>query len=324
MPGKRCDQRRRKLIMKEPRIISLIPSATEIIYASGLGKFIVGRTHLCDYPEPANELPVCSSPGNKATGSDEVKNRPEKEILEKSLSVFNIDIEKIRELNPTHIFTQSLFKSYELTAGEVQAFAGNYFNNQDIKIVDLNPRNLDHALADFVKISTSLGYFDAGYKLRISINNRIIPINSKANMLGLKPKVAVIEWIDPLIPVGLWMCDLIELASGKNVFQGQRAQPQVSFQDLLEQDPDKILFAPCGLDLVQTGKQLNKLVRNEGWQDLKAVKNGEVYLVDGKNYFNRPGPRMIDSLELLTEILHPESFECKHKDTGWIRYQTKA
>lgn len=304
--------------MQELRIISLLPSATETVFALGLGEFLVGRSHDCDYPEPATSLPVCSSPRYQTSGNSAEIDRAVEEVLKDAVSIYEIDLEKIKALKPTHIITQSLCKVCAVSTDEIEKLLGEYIHENPVKFIDLNPKSLDHALADFVKIASQLGHFDKGFKLRIAINNAILKINMKANMLGKKPTVAIIEWIDPLMVAGLWMYDLVELAACRNAFPRDEKKQKIEFTELAAKDPEKIIIAPCGFGIDKTQDELAVLKKHPGWKDLRAVKNGEVYLVDGSAYFNRPGPRLLDSLEILAEIIHPEDFPGKHNEKDWI------
>lgn len=304
---------------KDLRIISLLPSATETIYALGLGGYLVGRSHDCNYPEPAKELPVCSSPRFSYTGSSQVINKAVKDVLKDAVSIYNIDLEKIRELSPTHIITQSQCKVCAVSTSEIEKLLGDYVKEQNLKFIDLNPQNLDHALADFVKIAAALSEFDKGFRLRIAINNAVLKINMKANMLGRKPSVAFVEWIDPLMVAGNWMYELIDLAAARNIFPSGEQKQKITVSELLDRDPEKIILSPCGFNIQITLKEYEALKKNEKWNRLQAVKNKEVYVVDGSAYFNRPGPRLLDSLEILTEIVHPDDFERRHDQNSWMR-----
>ncbi|MCF8228356.1 MAG: cobalamin-binding protein [Bacteroidales bacterium] len=305
--------------MSDLRIISLIPSATETVYALGLGKYLVGRSHDCDFPEQAKELPVCSAPRFQSIGKSKEINRAVEDILKEAVSIYNIDLEKIKELKPTHIITQSQCRVCAVSTDEIERLLQEYIRENPVKFIDLNPETLDHALADFVKLSTALGHFDKGFKLRIAINKEMQSISMKANMQGKNISVAVLEWMDPLMVAGHWMHDILELASVKNVCPKKEKKQKISFDELREKDPEKIIIVPCGFEIKKTLQETPALRDNSGWKDLRAVKNSAVYLVDGSAYFNRPGPRLLDSLQILTEILYPGEFEKKHGEKDWIQ-----
>ncbi|MDZ7743161.1 MAG: cobalamin-binding protein [Bacteroidota bacterium] len=305
--------------MSELRIISLIPSATETVYALGLGEYLVGRSHDCDFPEQVKDLPVCSSPRYETNGKSKEINRAVEDVLKDAVSVYNIDLDIIKALKPTHIITQSLCRVCAVSSDEIESLLQEYLRQNPVKFIDLYPQTLDHAMADFVKIATALGYFDKGFRLRIAINKEIQSKSMKANMLGKDLSVAVLEWMDPLMVAGHWMFDLLELASVKNVFPKNENRQKITLEELVERDPDKIIVAPCGFDITQTMKEISVLQQKEDWNKLKAVKNNTVYIVDGSAYFNRPGPRLLDSFEILTEIFYPEDFEKKYTENDFIK-----
>ena len=150
------------------------------------------------------------------------------------------------------------------------------------------------------------------------LTDRVASIAERAAAIRERPRVACIEWIDPLMAAGNWMPELVELASGTSLF-GERGQlsPWLEWQALRDADPDAIVVLPCGFDLARTREELPPLLAQPGWGDLRAVRDGRVYIVDGNQYFNRPGPRIVESLELLAEMLHPERFGTAHRGSAW-------
>lgn len=305
--------------MNNIRIISLIPSATETVFALSLGEYLVGRSHDCDYPEQAAELPVCSSPRYKTTGKSNEINRAVEEVLKDAVSIYNINLDVIKELKPTHIITQSQCRVCAVSTEEIEKLLAEYISENPVKFIDLNPETLDHALADFVKIGSALGHFDKGFKLRIAINIEIQSKNMKANMLGKNLSVAILEWMDPLMVAGHWTFDLLEMASVRNVFPKSENRQKISMGELLDRNPDFILIAPCGYKISQSMKEISVLQEMKGWNDLNAVKNEKVFVIDGSAYFNRPGPRLLDSFEILTEIFYPDDFERKHSENDFVQ-----
>lgn len=304
---------------KEPRIISLLPNATEIIFATGLGKYLVGRSHECKYPEPAQSLPACTETGIKTTSSLEEINQNVQELLKKATSVFKVDIEKIRELQPTHIITQSQCEICSIQTSELENLIGEYLQNENVKIIDVSPQTLDQALADFVKIPNAIGFFNNGFMLRVKIANEIQSIRTKCTQFIPKPKAAVLEWINPMMTAGLWVNDLIEAAAGIPAFANKQTL-QIDFNALEKANPDYIIFAPCGFDIQKTKSELDVLFSDKQFNELRAFKKKNIFIANGSSFFNNPGPRLLESLEILTEILHPEDFKIKHQGDHWINY----
>lgn len=152
------------------------------------------------------------------------------------------------------------------------------------------------------------------------MKERIEAIAARSAGASLRPTVATIEWIEPLMAGGNWMPELVEVVGGKNLFgEAGRHSPWLEFEQLAATDPDVILISPCGFGIERTLEDLPSLTRNPAWQKLSAVRNGRVFIADGNQYFNRPGPRLAESAEILAEILHPELFAFGHEGTGWRR-----
>ena len=150
-------------------------------------------------------------------------------------------------------------------------------------------------------------------------------IEEKARSLATRPRVACIEWIDPLMAGGNWMPELIEMASGENLFgEAGKHSPWMTWEALAAADPDVIFLQPCGFDIPRTLEEMPLLEGHEGWGNLKSVREGGVVIADGNQYFNRPGPRLADSLEILAEVLHPQTFAFGHEGTGWVRFSGAA
>jgi iron complex transport system substrate-binding protein len=187
-------------------------------------------------------------------------------------------------------------------------------------IISLAPYSLADVMADMQRVGVDLGEPERATKLVGALSNRMTTIEQQAAKAGRRPAVGCIEWLEPLMAAGNWMPELVTMAGGENLF-GQAGQhsPTMKFDRLLEKDPDVIVLMPCGFNMDRTAAELDALVRQPGWARLKAVREQQVYLTDGNQYFNRPGPRIVDSLEILAEILHPRIFHFGHEGTGWRR-----
>ena len=313
--------------MYRNRIISLLPSGTEIICALGLKDQLVGRSHECDYPPEVQLLPVCSSPKYHSEGTSEEINREVENILREALSIYNVDVEKIRPLNPTHIITQSQCNVCAVSTDELKEALNEYLSDrggQDgITIVDLTPESIEQVLENVLQIADVLNVQERGNELVNKMKTSFEDIHAKTKELPDKPTVAHIEWIEPIMVAGHWMMTLIEMAGGINCFPDLSRQSRgentrwIKFEDIIAQNPDKIIIAPCGFTIERTLQDMYFLENNPAWKALKAVQNNEVYLCEGNKYFNRPGPRLVDSLEILVEIFHPEIVKSVHYQSGW-------
>lgn len=301
----------------ELRIISLIPSATEIIAALGLTKYLVGRSHECDTPPEVKNLPICTQPKFNPEGTslqihDRVTN-----LLQSALSVYRVEIEKLEQLRPTHILTQAQCEVCAVSLSDVEQAVAELTQDKP-KIISLQPNVLADVWADIQQTADALGV--DGHPVVQGLQARVEKCRRKTQAISTQPGIVCIEWAEPLMAAGNWVPELVSLAGGKNLLgvTGQHS-PKLEWKSLVEADPDIIILMPCGFDLSRTRQDAFQLAQHPGWRNLKAVQANKVYITDGNQYFNRPGPRLVDSLEILAEILHPELFHFGHEGTGWER-----
>ena len=311
------------------RIISLIASATEIICALGLENSLVGRSHECDYPPSVTKLPVCTKPRFDPSGSSRDVDTRVKSVLRASaaddaLSVYEVFSEKLRELAPTHIVTQSQCEVCAVSLRDVER-ALRELTDSEAEIISLQPNTLADCWQDIVRVASGLGLTDSGVRLVAGLQERMQKIETKARPLKRRPAVACVEWVDPLMAAGNWMPELVRMAGGENLFGASgKHSPEMTFEQLAAEDPDVIFISPCGFDIPRTREDLPLLESRPGWAGLRAVRQGRVYVADGNQYFNRPGPRLVESLEILAEIVHPEVFQFGHEGKGWQRAGSPA
>lgn len=289
------------------RIASLLASNTEIAFALGLGDQIVGVSHECDYPKEAKEKPVLTkskiNPYKKSPEIDEdVKN-----IVRLGLSVYEVDLEKLREANPDLILTQDQCEVCAVSLKDVEAALSRHVCRA--KVISLKPMVFDDLFADIRKIALATDREKEGEGLIKSLKDRISKVTGKLKGVKHRPRVACIEWMKPLMAAGNWVPEMIEMAGGISVWGEKGGHSKVSeFRELIELNPDKIVISPCGFSIEQTKNDFHYLTDEENWKRLRAVRNHEVYLVDGSAYFNRPGPRLIDTVEILAAVIHPKRF----------------
>jgi len=305
--------------MTKPRIISLIASATEIVCALGFEEDMVGRSHECDFPASVKRLPVCTSPKFQVEGLSYQIDQRVKAILQEALSVYRVDAQMLESLRPTHIITQSQCEVCAVSLNDVEQAVCQFTSSQP-RIVSLEPNTLDEVFSDIRRVADALVVPGRADKLISGLKQRINEIKIKAGMASMRPTIACIEWIDPLMAAGNWMPELVEIAGGVNLFgQPGRHSPWMKWEELVAEDPDVIFISPCGFDIQRTMEETHLLAARTQWNHLKAVRNSCVFVADGNQYFNRPGPRLVESLEILAELLHPELFHFGHETTGWIR-----
>lgn len=307
-----------------PRIVSLIASATEIVCALGFEDQLVGRSHECDYPPGVARLPVCTEPKFNVHGSSVEIDARVKAILQNALSVYRVDAEQLRALRPDVIVTQSHCEVCAVSEKDVQQAVCDWLESKP-QIVSLAPNALADVWTSIRQVAEALGASERGEEVVQRLQKRMSAISAVARGLAARPIVACIEWIEPLMAAGNWMPELVEMAGGVNLF-GEAGQhsPKMTWEQLVERNPDVIVALPCGWGIAKTRQELAVLQRKPEWPRLKAVREQRVYLTDGNQYFNRPGPRLVESLEILAEVLHPEVFRFGHEGSGWQKWSEPA
>lgn len=308
--------------MADPRIVSLIPSATEIVAQLGLGQYLVGRSHECDFPAQVQALPVCTEPNFEPVGSSAEIHQRVSDLLQSALSIYKIKTDILAQLQPTHIVTQAQCEVCAVSLSEVEAAVAE-LTQVKAQIISLQPATLADVWADMRRVAEQISP-EKNEKEKLAeaaiapLQARVQTCRQRFASLTHPPTVACIEWTDPLMGAGNWIPELVTLAGGRALF-GEVGQHSdwLSWPDLLAANPDVIIVMPCGYDLTQTRQATQALCQNSSWPKLQAVQQGRVYLTDGNQYFNRPGPRLVDSLEILAEVLHPNLTQPRYKTVGW-------
>jgi iron complex transport system substrate-binding protein len=294
------------------RIVSLISSATEIVCALGLEDALAGRSHECDFPESVKTLPVCTEPKFDITGSSADIDRRVKQTLRDSVSVYRVLADVLNQIKPDLIITQSQCDVCAVSLRDVEAALCQLVDSHP-RIVALEPNSLADVWADIRRVAEAANVRDSGEALIAGMQSRMQAIAERANHWGRKPTVACIEWIDPLMAAGNWMPELVEMAGGVNLFgEAGKHSPWMTWDNLVKRDPDVIVVMPCGFDLSRTKGEMPALASQREWPSLKAVRNGRVFVCDGNSYFNRPGPRLVEGLEMLAEAIVPGAFAFGH------------
>jgi iron complex transport system substrate-binding protein len=300
-----------------PRIVSLISSATEIIHALGQTANQVGRSHECDFPPEVAALPVCTKPTVDIHADSREIDRAVKDRVRNALSVYEVFDEVLERLQPTHIITQTQCEVCAVSLRDVERSVASRLASHP-QIVSLTPNSLADVWDDIRRVARALGIEPQGECVVGSLESRMCHISERAPQSGTRPRVACIEWQAPLMSVGNWMPQLIEMAGGINLLgEPDKHSGYFEWTELMMADPDVIVISPCGFDLARTEQEMYWLTERPEWPRLRAVEAGRVYLADGNQYFNRPGPRLVDTLQILSEILHPETFKPEFEGTGW-------
>ncbi|QLL30009.1 cobalamin-binding protein [Thermosynechococcus sichuanensis E542] len=299
------------------RLVSLLPSATEIIAALGLAPLLVGRSHECDYPPEVKALPVCTRARLDAKQSSLAIEQAVQDLLRSALGIYDLDLETLQALQPTHVITQDQCDVCAVTLADVQRAIAELFDPPP-QLISLQPHSLEDVWQDIRRVAIALGV--SPDPLLDSLHTRIGACQA---WVSDRPRrsVVTIEWIDPLMSSGNWVPELIALAGGENMLgTAGKHSPYIDWPTLLAINPEVIIVMPCGFDLERTRQELQQAVQTyPQWQQLRALQTNQLYIVDGNAYFNRPGPRLVDSLEILVEILHPPQ-EPQFEGIGWQRY----
>lgn len=290
------------------RVCSLLPGATEIAFALGLGDDVVGVTHECDYPPEARQKPVVVHgliDSNRMTSLE--IDRWVGERLGGNQGLYLIDEERLREAAPDVILTQGLCDVCAIDYNEVVSAAETLAKKP--KIVSLTPNCLTDVLSDVLRVGEATGQRHKAERFVQGLEQRISSVRERAARSSARPRIACLEWFDPVYAAGHWVPEMIEIAGAEDVL-GRRGEPseKVGWQSIRESAPEIIVLTPCGFDVPRTLREAAVLKQVEGWHDLPAVKAGRVFAANGHAFFSRPGPRLVDGLDILAHIIHPEIF----------------
>jgi iron complex transport system substrate-binding protein len=296
-----------------PRIVSMISSATEIVHALGALPWLVGRSHECDYPEEVRALPVCTAPRFAVDGDSREIDRLVRQSMAESISVYRVFDDVLERLQPTHILTQIHCEVCAVSLRDVERSVAARLASRP-QIVSLQPFSLSEVWEDIRRVARSLDIEARGADLVGRLQERMRATADTTHAAGSRPRLACIEWIEPLMPTANWMPELVEMAGAQNVAWR-------TWEDLAAADPDIILVMPCGFDLARAVSEMHWLTGRDGWHALRAVREGRVFVADGNQYFNRPGPRLVDSLEILAGIVHPEVFPPRHSRLAAVPFE---
>ena len=302
--------------MSTPRIASLVPSATEIVAALGQAKSIVARSHECDWPPEVARAPACTRARIDASKPSGAIHEEVGKLLAAALSLYDLDTDILRAARPSHIVTQDQCDVCAVGLSEVEAAAVKFLE-APVQIVSLAPMRLGDVWDDIARVGAALGV-DA-QPVRDGLLARVAAIAERAKALPPK-RVLTVEWSDPPMTAGNWVPELVTLAGGIDTLGADGGHsPRITVEAVVDADPDAIVLMPCGYDLPRTEADGRALLADPAWAGLRASRTGEVYAIDGNAYFNRPGPRLVESLEILAEIIHPAHFGFGHEGTGWNR-----
>ena len=290
------------------RICSLLPSGTEILFALGLQDQIIGVTDLCDYPPEAADIRVvCRSRIDPSIMSSEEVEAEMHRILSSGESPYDLDVEWLQAAAPDLVITQDLCYFCEIDAGTVQRAVEPIAAAP--AVLNLNPRTLDEILDSFLEVGDSCAVPGRARRLAAGLKERIETVSRKVAQADHRPSVFSIEGVNPLVIGGHWVTDLLIRAGGQlpeRFIPGCPAE-RIPWEEVVAAQPDKLYIDLCSSDLARSVREIPWLAAQPGWNDLPAVRTGEVYLIDHST-LSRPGPRVVEGLELLAQLTHPSLF----------------
>ncbi|MEK6683102.1 MAG: cobalamin-binding protein [Nitrospirota bacterium] len=290
------------------KIVSFLPSATEMVFALGLGDRLVGVTHECDYPEGAKTKPVVVRSAIETKGLnprqiDEAVSR----MLKAGQSLYTVDETLLKELAPDLILTQDLCQVCAPSGNEIGRVLN--FLPKPPQIVYLTPTCLEEIFDNIRQVGEATSRTAEAIELVQGLQRRVQAVADQARPLSTRPRVFCMEWLSPPYNAGHWMPELVELAGGQDKLARKgRDSVRISWERILDYAPEVFILCPCGFHLEEAVRQARLLTRYPDWRRLPAIQNGRVYAVDASSYFARPGPRIVDGLELMAAMIHPEAF----------------
>jgi len=307
-----------------PTIVSLIASATEIACALGLRERLVGRSHECDYPADIGALPVLSAPKVDPTQKSGDIDRTVREIVRDGLSVYRVRVDELERLSPGLILTQDHCEVCAVSLSDVED-ALCQLTLEATSVCSLHPNDLKDVVRDFRQVADAAGVPSRGDELACRFEDGLARIAERTRDVDARPTVALVEWLDPPMVAGGWMPELARIAGGEPVIvETPETFKTVTWADIVRADPDMVIVLPCGYRLEQSLTELEEDAASAGLRTVPAVQRGQCFVADGNAFFNRPGPRLLDSAAILASILHPTLFAdegARHTD-AFVRWPT--
>ena len=289
------------------RIVSLLPSATEIAHFVGVGDVLVGVTHECDYPPGVENLPRLTSTSidQRSMTSAEI-DAVVGERLTDSESIYSLDAKLLEELNPDLVLTQGLCDVCAVSSNVVAQAAAAL--PEMPRVLSMNPTTLNEVLDVTIEVGDAVGRGVEARAKVTTLRERLARI--EGTVAGLpRPRVGCIEWLDPPFSAGHWVPEMVRLAGGEELFaRAGEPSKRLSWEEVFGAAPEVLVLMPCGFDAARAAGEARALPEMPGWEDLPAVKNGRVWAVDANSYYSRPAPRLVEGVEILARILHPEVF----------------
>jgi iron complex transport system substrate-binding protein len=301
------------------RTVSLLPAATEIVGALGLMEDLLAVSHECDFPAEANARPRVTRCDIHGKGLDSAAiDTWVSRTLEQTGSLYTLDEELIRALRPELILTQRLCDVCAPAYGSVQAFAQTLPGPP--RVLNLEPRCLEDVFGNIAEVAAAMGHADRAGPVLQGLRERVREVEEAAGRLAPRPSVLLLEWADPPYCSGHWGPELVERAGGGEVLgRARQDSVRLDWEAIRRADPEVIVLACCGHDVERALRDVPLLEARPGWSSLRAVRSRQVHACNGSAYFSRPGPRLVDTLEILAGIIHPQAWAGRFPDRGTVR-----
>jgi len=289
------------------RIVSLLPSATEIVFALGLGDSLVGVTHECDYPPEALRLTRVTRshipPGISSAGIDSAVSS----TLNSAGTLYELDLAALNDLRPDLILTQRLCDVCAVSFDRVQEAVASLPGHPNV--LNLEPHSLAEILGNILTVGRAAGTESGADQVVRNLQDRIEAVRQKAASASGRPRVVCLDWVDPPYCGGHWMPELVEIAGGRDDLAARhRPSHRIDWKQVIDFAPEVLVLTCCGFSLERVLEEGATLAKYPAFNDLPAVRAGRIFATDGSAYFSRPGPRIVDSLEILAHLIHPEAF----------------
>jgi iron complex transport system substrate-binding protein len=306
-------------LAEEPqRIVSLLASGTELVCALGLGERLVGRSHECDYPAWVTRLPAVSRPTFDVTGSSRDIDERVRQRIHAQEPLYEVDDARLTSLAPDIVITQTHCEVCAVSPADLAHGVKERLVRE--QVVALRTGTLEGILEGFLDVARVLGRPREGEALVALLRERTADLVRRTSKLEPR-SVVCLEWIDPVFAMGNWGPELVELAGGDNLLGTPgKHSTTTPWEAVRDANPEVLVVAPCGFGIERTLLEMPLLAAEPGWADLRAVESGQVFVADGNLYFNRSGPSVFESAEILAEILHPEAFPPLHEQVAWLRW----
>jgi iron complex transport system substrate-binding protein len=288
------------------RVCSLLPSATEVLFALGCGDRVVGVTHECDFPEAAKEKPRLIRPRVDPQAAPREIDRQVRALVDAGQSLYGVDAELLIRLAPDLIVTQNLCHVCAASPEDLGAVLARMVRSPNV--LTLTPHTLEDVWRDVERVGDAVGERERGFELAAGLRDRVAAVGAQVQSNGRRPaRVLCLEWLEPFYVAGHWVPEMVEAAGGVDVFgRSGEASFRVTSEQIAECGAEVTLVMPCGYDAERASREFSDMRLAERWAELPAIRDGRIYATDANSYTSRPGPRLADGVEMMLEIMHPE------------------